>query len=137
MKKIVLCMFLGLRMFFCVFAFDLAAAGGWHRYTDYKNGYSGLAKSYYIGKIKDINPNTFSSYLRNYIHDEGVYNINSIHSKLSKAEKFILLCELDNWDLESGDVYVVRIQTGYDIQVVIASVDGKGKVTNWYCYDCN
>lgn len=108
----------------------------WHRYTDYRNGYSGIAKSYYIGKTRKINPNSFSSYLKDYIQNEGAYKISSVHSKLSKFEKFILLCELDNWDLENGDVYVVRIQTGVGVQVVIVSVDGNGRVTNWYCYDC-
>lgn len=31
---------------------------------------------------------------------------------------------------------IARIQTGYDIQVIIASVDKKCNVTNWYGYDC-
>ena len=136
MKKITLSLLLGILSIFSVFAFDWAAAGGWHRYTDYQNGYSGLAKSYYIGKTSDINPNSFSSYLKNFIQNEGVYNINSVHSKLSKAEKFILLCELDTWDLEVGEIYVVRIQTGYDIQVVIAAIGKKGNISNWFCYDC-
>lgn len=48
----------------------------------------------------------------------------------------ILEVELDTWDLENGDIYVVRIQTGFDIQVVIASVDRKGNIANWYCYNC-
>lgn len=135
-KKIVLTITLGMLSIFGSFAFDWAAAGGWHRYTDYKNGYSGLAKSYYIGKTSDINPASFSSYLKSYVQNEGDYRITGIHSKLSKAEKFILLCELDTWDLENGDIYVVRIQTGFDIQVVIASVDRKGNIANWYCYNC-
>ena len=129
-------MLLGLIVTFCTFAFDWAAAGGWHRYTDYENGYSGLAKSYYIGTTREINMNSLPSYLKNYIEEEGVYNINGVHNKLTKAEKFILFCELNNWDLENGEVYVVRIQTGYGIQVVIAAVDKNGNVTNWYAYNC-
>lgn len=135
-KKIILSTLLVMFSICSVFAFDWVAAGGWHRYTDYKNGYSGLAKSYYIGTLKEINPDSFSEYLKKYITNEGVYNIKSIHGKLSKAEKFILISELNSWDLEDGDVYVARIQTGYGIQVIIASVDKKGSVTNWYGYDC-
>ncbi len=65
MKKNILSIFLAILSSCFIFAFDWAAAGGWHRYTDYKNGYSGLAKSYYIGTIKEINPNSFSDYLKN------------------------------------------------------------------------
>lgn len=48
-KKIILSTLLVMFSICSVFAFDWVAAGGWHRYTDYKNGYSGIAKSYYIG----------------------------------------------------------------------------------------
>lgn len=135
-KKLIISLIITLLLIFSAFGFDFAAAGGWHRYTDYKAGFSGLAKSFYIGTTKEINPKSFPSYLETYIQNEGDYNINSIHTKLSKAEKFILVCELNTWDLENGEVYVVRIQTGFGVQVLIVSVDKRGKVTNWYGYDC-
>ena len=43
-KKIILSTLLVMFSICSVFTFDWAAALGWHRYTDYKNGYSGIAK---------------------------------------------------------------------------------------------
>lgn len=135
-KKIILSTLLVMFSICSIFAFDWAAALGWQRYTDYINGYSGIARSNYIGTTREINPNSFSDYLKQYIVNEGVYDIESVHVKMSEAEKFILISELNSWDLEDGDVYVVRFLTGYDTQVIIASVDKKCNVTNWYGYDC-
>lgn len=131
-KRIFLVTSVGLLSILSVYAFDW---GGWHTFRDYKNGYQGYTKSFYLGKVNSIG-NDFSTALRQYIQNEGDYNIESVHSKLTKEEKFLILCELDYWDIENGDVYVVRVQTGPGVQVIMVSVDKKGNVTNWYGYDC-
>ena len=138
-KKMFLTILIEVFVIFSTFGFVLGD-GGWHFYSDSKTGYWGKTKSFYQGTLNEIAVNSFPAVLKNFVLTEfdGYIKTTGVHSKLTKEEKFLIFCELNRWDMEKGDVYIVAIHHGHGVELaIIVSVDKKGNIENWYAYDCS
>lgn len=100
-------------------------------YSDYRNGFAGLASAKYQGMIYSINIDAHISQLKTLAYSGQNGTSNPFHvSKLTEEQRFLMWSALNEYNYSEDEVYDIYIQTGSVILLLVVQFGKNGNL--WY-----
>ena len=105
------------------------------RYSDYRNGFRGVAAAEYIGTIKEINSESSEINVRMLEVLEKFPPTGRTFDKISRNNYWLCQQALNEWDIKEDEVYVIMCADSMYAEnaiIVIALIGNNGESFSWW-----